>query len=121
MKIVLGFILLALFAAPSKANPAQEEFTDGNYLLRSCAVAVRLIDNPDQHETAEDAWRYGLCTGLVTGIMYASSTVCVAPGVTTGQGIRVVDKYLREHPERLNVANVRLIDDALSQAFPCKH
>ena len=120
MKIILGFILLALFAASSKAGATEEDSSDGKYLLRSCAVSVRIFDNLLQNETIDDAWRHGLCSGLVAGIMFASPMVCHEPGVSVEQGIRVVEKFLRDHPEKLRLKGTRLANEALSQSFPCK-
>jgi hypothetical protein len=116
MKFILGLILLVLFAVPSKA---QTDTTDGNYLLGSSRLSLQQMDSGPA-ETPVEAWRNGVCSGLVMGILYASPSVCHDANVTLGQGIRVVDKYLRDHPERLNLGGPRLVDEALSAAFPCK-
>ena len=45
MKTVLGLILLAVVAMPVRTE--ELNVTDGNYLLGSCQITVRKLDNPD--------------------------------------------------------------------------
>jgi Rap1a immunity proteins len=116
MKFIFGFLLLSLVAVSSRA---QSNTSDGNYLLGSCQISVRNMDGIGDHSAGE-AWRDGFCSGIVLGILYASPLVCQDPNVTLGQGIRVVDKYLRDHPEKLHLTGLQLAREALSQAFPCK-
>jgi hypothetical protein len=100
-------------SAPSRAT---ESVITGNFLIESCQIA---IDASAQN--VYDGWRSGVCNGLVTGIMYASPTVCHDPDVTLGQAMRVLEKYLQDHPEKLHLSGSALTDEALTQAFPCKH
>jgi hypothetical protein len=116
MKFILGFFFLALFAVPAKS---QTNTTDGNFLLVSCEVSIRGMEGSDFTGTGE-AWRGGNCMGLVRGVYSALPTVCAA-NVTIGQLIRVVVKYLQNHPEKLNLEDVLLVRSALESAFPCKH
>jgi hypothetical protein len=44
---------------------------------------------------------------------------CIPIGVSTGQGARVVIKYLRDHPEQLHEDGPILTFNALIAAFPC--
>jgi hypothetical protein len=48
-----------------------------------------------------------------------SSSVCAPDGVTIGQTVRVVVKYLHDHPERLHESRLALTLDSLKAAFPC--
>lgn len=118
MKIVFGFLLLAFFGLPSKAQTTQ----DGNYLLGSCQITIKQMDEKSFRPDILEAWRDGLCSGLVAGVMYSSAFVCPADNVPPGQAVRVVVKFLQDHPEKLNWAGVRLAQVALADAFPCgKH
>jgi hypothetical protein len=117
MKFVLGFFFLALFAVPAKS---QAEQTTGNYLLVSCQLSIRGMEGANFNNQAE-AWKDGNCIGLVRGVYSALPTACAAPNVTAGQMIRVVVKYLQDHPEKLNLRDVDLIRLALEAAFPCKN
>jgi hypothetical protein len=77
------------------------------------------MENRGYNETAFDAYRDGYCSGLVAGVSSASPRVCPDDGVTGGQQIRVVLKYLQDHPEELHLDDALLVDRALAKAFPC--
>jgi hypothetical protein len=44
---------------------------------------------------------------------------CIPNAVTREQKALVVAKYLRDHPEKLNVDDVSLVDYAFKAAWPC--
>jgi Ssp1 endopeptidase immunity protein Rap1a len=118
-------ILIALFVGFSFGSGAQAQATptattDGNYLLGSCRSSVQGMDNPDLHQNLLEAWRSGLCAGIVRGVWALSLSVCAPQEVTAGQSIRIVYKYLQDHPEQLQMFDTKLVDLALTQAFPCK-
>jgi len=113
--LALLFASLTETKASAPSRPT-ENVSSGNFLIESCRIS---IDTSAQN--AYEGWRSGVCDGLVTGIMYASSTICHDPDVTLGQAMRVVEKYLQDHPERLHLSNTMLTNEALTQAFPCKH
>jgi hypothetical protein len=46
--------------------------------------------------------------------------VCIPKGVTTGQKIAVVVKYIDEHPEDMHLKFKLLVHEALLKAWPCK-
>ena len=63
--------------------------------------------------------------GFVTGTWYAFTSIegqtwfCDPPNGTVGQMIKVVQKYLADHPERLHEEALQLVLDAYGDAFPC--
>lgn len=58
---------------------------------------------------------------MATGTnMNPNVNICDPEGSVGGQWARVVEKWLKEHPERLHEPAVFLIVDALREAFPCK-
>ena len=116
MKFVLGFLLLGLFAASSRA---QSSTNDGNYLLDSCRITIQHMDGTEP-QSAFDSFRDGTCMGIVSGVSFSSPKVCPTEGVKLRQSIRVVYKYLQDHPERLNLRDAQLVEEALAHAFPCK-
>jgi hypothetical protein len=77
------------------------------------------MDDRNYSENTFEAWRDGYCTGLVNGVTNASPRVCPDEAVTTGQTLRVVVKYLEDHPEELHLDNAVLVEKALAKAFPC--
>jgi hypothetical protein len=115
MKTILALFVIALFATPARAV----DTADGNFLLGSCQISLRVMDNPSIRVDVYEAWRDGMCLGLIAGVAEASPLVCYANGVTNGQSLRVVVKFLQDHPEKLNERDTTLIREALAQAFPC--
>jgi Rap1a immunity proteins len=115
MKTIFALFVIALFATPARAV----DTADGNFLLGSCQISLRVMDNPSTTEDVYEAWRDGLCAGLVSGVADVSPLVCAAESVTHGQEVRVVVRFLQDHPERLNLHATRLVEAALAQAFPC--
>lgn len=110
-------VIFVLYAASIAVGQGDKPRQDGNELLLSCQSVV---DSMSDGSLKGNAYDRGFCVGLVEGIAYASSTVCVPKGVTIGQEVRVVAKYLNDHPEQLNHDERILTDAALSNAFPCK-
>jgi hypothetical protein len=52
-------------------------------------------------------------------MVIASPEVCTGQNVTHRQEVRVVVKYLQDHPEELDQIGGRLVEKASAQAFPC--
>jgi hypothetical protein len=77
------------------------------------------MDDHNYSENNFEAFRDGYCIGLVNGVTNASPQVCPDEAVTTGQTVRVVLKYLEDHPEELHLNNAVLAEKALAKAFPC--
>ena len=48
------------------------------------------------------------------------SSVCIPSTASTGQHIRVVVKYLNEHPAELHLPEFTLVERALREAYPCQ-
>lgn len=128
--LVVGPILLLVLLYSATAAPVQ----DGNRLLRACTLAMRFMDSPQAQEQAlgkpHQALEAGYCLGLLRGLTNmnmvwqqytkdASMFFCVPPESKTGQWMRVVVKYLQEHPERLHEEDIALASLALTSAFPC--
>lgn len=107
---------------------AQGERADGNSLLAECQAAVRTMDAGKL--SSDDAMAGTHCFGYVAGFMNGwqfglrvgggkTILLCLSPDVTTGQAVRVITKYLKEHPKDLNKRDAGLALLALSDAFPC--
>ncbi len=103
----------------SSAVFAQGERVDGTFLLRSCGSNVRLQDGDKNVDYQLAAY----CSGAVHGVadvLDAFDLVSLPDGSSVGQLTRVVEKYLREHPEKLADRDTNLIAYALKEAFPAK-
>jgi hypothetical protein len=118
MKRFAATIALALCITPALA--ADEKFT-GNTWLPHCKNV--LINN-----RGDDASQQSECVGVVMALRYAMVFVtdhygvhqaCVPSSATNGQIIRVVVKYLEDHPKKLNSHFMHLMMEAIADAWPC--
>jgi|SRR5271166_6949664 len=106
---------------------------DGNSLLTKRSLAVRAFDG--EKLSSADAVEGSFCMGYLLGSHdtdYMVQTLeehekitlmkhaCVPSNVSTAQVLRVVLKYLRDNPERLNMPAPVLVTDAIRSSFPCK-
>lgn len=126
---IIGFVT----GSVAKADDA---VGTGNELVKSCNQA-----NADQ---SNSLWMYcigyvsGMHEGLNVGFYLALNSAmpnssdnardaardkilsyCIPNGVTREQKGLVVAKYLRDHPEKLNVDEVSLVAYAFEAAWPC--
>jgi hypothetical protein len=109
--------------------------TTGNDVLTKCQAAVRLFDN--NGGPSGEQYDSGWCIGWVTGALQLTRMhndwatfvkqkpsllqFCVPnPGIPVIQAVRIVVKYLKEHPEQLHDDGMGLTIAALKDSFPCK-
>jgi hypothetical protein len=116
---VAVFIAFSVGSSGGSPSPQGQDVMSGNWLLVSCQVSVRSMDDTASRGNTLDSYREGFCNGLVEGVSDASSKVCRKEEVTNGQELRVVLKYLQDHPEELHLRNSALVEKALVKAFPC--
>jgi len=119
MKYLLIIVLLCTF---SQARAVESEsYYTGNELLEKCEACINetsvakgnacagyILGISDLHEmfVALGMLKKGWCKPLVS--------------VETNQLVRIVTKFLQEHPEDLHFAASELVADALTKAFPCE-
>ena len=111
---VCVFMLLAV------AVCSPEDMTRGNWLLSSCQVAVKELDDPSFTASKMESFQNGYCLGIVQGVSDTSQDVCPGEHVSYIQITRVVLKYLQDHPEQLDQHGSTLVYRALAKAFPCQ-
>ena len=92
-------------AIPS--SPDVPDKLDGDELALSCKAEVQGFDA-------------GYCLGVVEGVM-ASMRACKHDHsvITLGEAADAVEKYLSNHPDKLNERDVVVARKALSKAYPC--
>ena len=121
-KLALKFVVASLFMVFSTIA-AGMHFSDGNQLQEVCNEAITFPFIKGE----ADVFTAGTCLGYLraTNDMYeimakdSERTICIPPGISGKQLIRIVVKYLREHPERLqNIASL-LVFEAFQESFPC--
>lgn len=108
--LIMGCLCLIAWAHPAKA------VTDGNDLRNNCDAVLK----------GESGARAGLCAGFMDGYRQLASMLpdqkllCLpSEGVKMEQFIKVVIKYLDQHPEKLHLPAAQLIYDSTNEAFPC--
>lgn len=77
----------------------------------------------------DDAFAMGQCMGMLEGVSGSAQILstqlpetmrtCLPQSYNNGQGVRVVVKYLRDHPKDLNLPASFLVMMSLKTAFPC--
>jgi hypothetical protein len=123
MKIL---VFLALLSASFFSQAATS-----NELLEHCEQAINMLDQKELR--ANDRAFAFYCIGYVTGLREMNigypltdfinknhKWFCEPEGASTAQGIRIIVKYLKEHPEDLHLDMGVGSLTALAQAFPCK-
>lgn len=111
MKAIV-FLLLAgvvsLMGAESKAEPELAFYLYGNSLRQM------LSDS--------DVTSISMARGYVSGIADATNgkTHCSNGNVPASQTAAIIQKFLSNHPELWHVRAADLIEQALTEAFPCK-
>lgn len=101
---------------------------DGNSLLAQCQASIRFMNDNSE---ITDEFGQGKCLGIVEAVMGTTivrnnqlpkeSRICFPEaGITNGQGIRIVVKYLQETPSLLHLNDTILVMTALGRAYPCK-
>jgi len=102
---------------------------DGNTLLQQCNQAVRLAETTRLNQS--DSLDATYCMAYVEGVVHTHFVYqtlgkkkdlefCVPEsGIRIIQPVRIIVKYLEEHPEQLNLQEYWLVIGALGDAFPC--
>jgi F420-0:gamma-glutamyl ligase-like protein len=123
--------LLAAVVMFSASTSFADRIT-GNDLLAYCEKTIAVLEG----KADEEGWfEAGFCTGLVQGMFDMNSFYYVhghlimkkntktffydPPKGNTAQGVRVIVKYLKEHPEWLHMDGAFLAFLVLLEAFPC--
>jgi hypothetical protein len=114
MKLVLALVFLC-GAAWGQSTPG---YTTGSDLRENCGAAL--------DKQTQSGARAGLCAGFIDAyrqlsimVPAANLKLCLPAGVEGMQLIKVIVRYLDQHPERLHLPAAQLIYDATNDAFPC--
>jgi len=122
-KLALLFVAVSLFVASPVMAELGIYFTDGNSLQKNCIET-------EKETTINNALPSGLCLGYIRGVSDLHSTLsrnllpkplfCSPKNATAGQLVKIVIKFLNEHPEiMLHEPASGLVLCALIEAFPC--
>jgi hypothetical protein len=117
----LNAIIAAVVLAVMMPLSAQSRAEFGMYLSGS-----DLLQKCESDSVAES----NTCDGYILGILDFQEALvgwsrldepifCTPDSALSGQPIKVVIKYLNEHPEKLHLAASGAVTNALGIAFPC--
>jgi hypothetical protein len=121
-------------------------FGDGNDLLKDCKAYtdLNLLDMRDMSDkdirralargnpvsglqclayvmgVMDDRFNSRIDEMVSTGAFDPAKYFCFPHGVTPDQAVRVIVKWLGDHPARLHEDAVKLVVDALKENFPCQ-
>jgi hypothetical protein len=113
-------VVLALLGATSSAIAgATSSPNSGAAVIEACEQAARSTAWVDR--LIFDA---GFCMGIVAATMWSlrgTNLLCFPKGVTTGNCLRVLIKYMDDHPEELHMHAADLDVRAFVKAWPCSH
>ena len=108
------FILVAAMFACGASFA--EDLQSANYIMPGCRSFTAQTPSSS---AAYDAFARGQCLGIVDTIAALTADVCHPAGVTSGQAVSVVVKYIDDRPARHNESFRVLAQEALREAWPC--
>lgn len=116
-KLLLIVVISSSFTAP---GVSYAEFWYGQSLVEWARSYDRVIN--DANFTVSDLSNQSMILGYVTGINdgLEGLIICTPQQVTAGQLVSIVEKYLRDNPDKWNQVASIIVKDALVSAFPCK-
>jgi hypothetical protein len=113
MKIFLFILALAIPSLSFAGFMNGDRLTD---LSNSSDRAESRIASPLEYQ--ESAYLLGFVTGVSDSV--EDSLVCIKGQVPANELVRIVKKYVFDHPNDLSMSASVLVVLALSKPFPCK-
>jgi len=120
MKRPIVLAALLLLAVPQKASAVR-----GTQLQEACSVYTETAIGNVRPQAAVNA---GICMGYIMSAIdaypiihtaYPTVEFCAPKEVNYTKDLKVVTKFLRDHPEFLHKQAGMLVILAMSNAFPC--
>jgi hypothetical protein len=113
---VLKYLVVAGLLLTAQVVKADMPAVSGHDLLLGCPYFLN-----GKYHNIDEAIGGATCSALVAGIAYVwTANVCQPQGITVGQQVRIVLKYLSENPKELHKLAQEIIFEALKQAWPCE-
>jgi hypothetical protein len=125
-RLVIALAIPLLLGASFAASAA----VTGQELLDRCTASEKSLEGKERlsgGEALDAMWCMGYMSGLLDGFSVSdyrvgnAKVMCVPDeGLTRTQALRIVNKWLREHPDALPKSGRRGALLALASAYPCK-
>jgi len=124
-------LLMLAFAVAAIAGPPSGVIGDSNDLAKGARLVVRYLDGDksvlDDKESLESVRAmqnylkgFGDCNVITEASTKASCPFLLPKENDANQLVRVVDKYIADHPEKMNDPPGIIVWNAFVQAFPNK-
>jgi hypothetical protein len=112
-RALIAAVLVACATSPAMAATGTDD-------VEGCRFAA----NGSKTSDYDLVYGAGLCTGIVEGLMWslpvaANKLLCKPKGVTLEQSLKVLVKYMDDHPEELQERTEQLATSAFIKAWPC--
>ncbi len=122
IRVALAFILCAAIVTIAVPTVSHAGYWDG-FRLKEFSDADDRIDMGSSSSLKEAdfqsaGWLFGYVAGVsdsLAGILF-----CPPDGISVGQALGIVKKFIRENPEELCMPAGMIVIKALSSAFPCE-
>ena len=123
MDLFRSFVVLVCLLLPAYGYP---DWT-GNKLITYCTQGVKFLNDEDLSDVG--AMQASACMGYVTALFQKNNfdtdvyqlrqDYCIPDHVTRAQTLRVILKYLNDHPEELHAPAYVVARNSLVVSFPC--
>lgn len=118
----LGLVITSLLLISS---PLRAATVDGNLVLKNCKAALQFTDGILSNTDPGDSTGVGFCVGMLEGVTYTMTLLsdgAICPpggGMKNMEVLKIVVKYLEDHPADLHIDGAFLVNMALFDAYPC--
>jgi Rap1a immunity proteins len=127
--LVLAFATIAGSGSKQESSSAFPDIRTSQGFLEMCAAAGKDSTATSEVEKFETGYCVGWVSGLVDGMLVAETAhgvedkdtiFCLPVGNSTGQMLRIIKKFIADHPEKEHMQMRAIAFAALAVAFPCK-
>jgi hypothetical protein len=119
-------LVLAVLVAGATGVTLAEDLgaASGSFLLSKCNQATKIMNGDQDADITDAAYCFGYVNAAFGSLQFIkkaskAAPYCLPEGVTGDQLIRIVQKYLADHPENLHYVAYGEVYLAITKAFPC--
>jgi hypothetical protein len=116
-----AIVVSAFMGTAIMTSVAAQDVDSANYLLSDCEAAIG-------SSRVGNGFNEGYCLGVVAGLASIGGSLTGGPrclnipkGITRGQMLRVVVRYIEAQPKRLHEPFASLAFEGLHDAWPCRN